>query len=201
MMPSAAILAGGRAQRFSGRDKGALLIEGHTIRERQMIELSSITSDVLIVGSPIDSGPRTGGIPVRVVADRVPDCGPLGGLHTALLEARCDLTIVVAGDMPYISAPLLRHLLALVGDADAVVPRTARGYHPLCAVYTRACVETIAQQLAEGRLKMTDLLTRLRVRTVVAEDLRVVGDADHLLANVNSPEAYRELLTLHDHQR
>ena len=53
-------------------------------------------------------------------------------------KRRGDPTIVVACDMPFVSAPLLGHLLRSLDDADAVVPRTERGYHPLCAVYARA---------------------------------------------------------------
>ena len=40
-MPSAAILNGGRATRFGGCDKGALLVGGRSIRDRQLQELWS----------------------------------------------------------------------------------------------------------------------------------------------------------------
>src|SRR5262245_29729353 len=113
-MRSAAILAGGRATRFGGQDKSALLVDGRTIRERQMGELSRVTSDI------------------RVIArDLVPGCGPLGGVHTALTEARGDPVFVVACDMPFIDASFVEYLLGLTRDADLVVPRTERGYHPL----------------------------------------------------------------------
>ena len=201
-MPSAAILAGGQAQRFGGRDKGALLVDGRSIRERQIAELATMTtrySDRRRRRRP--RGRRRFVRPTpRVVADRVPGCGPLGGLHTALLEATGEPTIVIACDMPYVSAPLLRHLLTLARDADAVVPRTDRGYHPLCAAYTRACIAPIAPRLADGHLKMTDLFADLRVRVVAGDELGAFGDPDRLLANVNSPDAYRELAALHDHQ-
>ena len=42
-------------------------------------------------------------------------------------------------------------------EADIVVPKTERGYHPLCAVYTPACLEPVARRLADGRLKLTEL--------------------------------------------
>jgi molybdopterin-guanine dinucleotide biosynthesis protein A len=184
---SAAILAGGRATRFGGRDKGALLVAGRPIRQRQIAALSQIASDLLIVGGE-PTRPLTNG--VRHVADQVPACGPLGGLHTALVEACGAATIVVACDMPYLSAPLLRHLLALTADADAVVPRTERGYHPLCAAYTPACIEPIARRLADGRLKLTDLFDDVRVRVVAVDVLQEFGDPDWLLANINTPDEY-----------
>jgi molybdenum cofactor guanylyltransferase len=195
IMWSAAILAGGAARRFGGCDKGALMIDGRSIRERQIMELSRLTSDILIVGARPTPVPRA-----RIVSDLVPGHGPLGGLHTALIESTGDRTIVVACDMPYITAPLLRHLLALTRDADIVVPRTDGGYHPLCAAYTRACIEPVAQRLADGRLKMTDLFADVRVREVTAEELEPFGDCRRLLSNVNTPDEYRGLEALQGHQ-
>jgi molybdopterin-guanine dinucleotide biosynthesis protein A len=196
-MWSAAILAGGQARRFEGRDKSALIVGGRSILERQLAELVTLTSDILIIGGRLPAGaPAT----VRAVADRVPGCGPLGGLHTALSEARGDATIVIACDMPYVTAPFLGHLLALAGDADAVVPRTERGYHPLCAAYTAACLAPAAARLADGRWKMSDLLEDIRVRLVTAEEIDAFGQHHRLLANVNTPAEYGDLEAFQGHQ-
>src|ERR1019366_3408280 len=202
-MLSAAILAGGRARRFGGRDKGALWVGGRSIRAHQLAELATLTRDILIVGGADgaeDETPSEGAPASRRVADRVRGMGPLGGLHTALLEATGDLTIVIACDMPYVSAPLLGHLATLARDADAIVPYTDRGYHPLCAVYARACLEPIARRLAAGRLKMTGLFDDVRVRVVAVEELRAFGDVDRLLANVNSPADHEDLVAPHGPQ-
>lgn len=204
---SAAILAGGQARRYGGRDKSALVVDGRAIRDRQLAELATIAGDILIVGT--SGAPRQGSdlgltrnaversdpglIPIRAVADRVPGRGPLGGLHTALLESAFDTTIVLACDMPYVSARLLAHLAALADAADVVVPRTERGYHPLCAVYSRTCLEPVAHRLASGRLAMIDLFEDVRVRVVERAELVAFGDVRRLLANVNSPADFREL--------
>lgn len=202
-MLSAAILAGGLARRFGGCDKGALRVGGRSIRARQLAELATLTRDILIVGGADgaeDETPSEGAPASRRVADRVRGMGPLGGLYTALLEATGDLTIVIACDMPYVSAPLLGHLATLARDADAIVPYTDRGYHPLCAVYARACLEPIARRLAAGRLKMTGLFDDVRVRVVAVEELRAFGDVDRLLANVNSPADHEDLVAQHGPQ-
>ena len=46
-MLSAAILAGGRATRFGGQDKSALVVDGRTIFDRQVTELSKIAGEIL----------------------------------------------------------------------------------------------------------------------------------------------------------
>jgi molybdenum cofactor guanylyltransferase len=207
-MYSAAILAGGHATRFDGRDKSALVVGGRTILERQIEVLSEVAGDVMIVGGPIRSDLPAG---IRQVADNVPGCGPLGGLHAALSAARGTATVVLACDMPYVTAPLLNFLLTVVDglltvngrpaadgssqvqEADIVVPKTERGYHPLCAVYTYACLEPAARRLADGRLKLTGLFDDVRVRVVTGESLTMFGDPDRLLANVNTSIEYKAI--------
>lgn len=193
-MWSAAILAGGQARRFGGRDKRGLVVDGRSILERQMAVLIELTRDILIVGASDAT------YPARSVPDHIPGCGPLGGLHAALDAAEGDATIVIACDMPYLSTPFLECLLTLTRDADAVVPHTARGYHPLCAAYTRACLAPVAARLAEGRLKMVELFEDVRVRVVTADEIAAFGSSDRLLTNVNTPADYVGLEALHGHQ-
>jgi molybdopterin-guanine dinucleotide biosynthesis protein A len=206
-MPSAAILAGGRARRFEGQDKSALVVGGQTILERQLSVLREVSDDILLVRSRAFHAPKEGTV-TRQVADRVPDSGPLGGLDAALSACRAETLIVVACDMPFVSAGFLRHLAALAADrpeVQAVVPRTKHGYHPLCAVYTRACAPLVARHLAERRLKLVELIDVLnrsgRLLIVAEPELGVFGDPDRLLANVNTPAEYEELEALHDHRR
>jgi molybdenum cofactor guanylyltransferase len=182
-MFSAAILAGGRATRFGGRDKSALVIDGRTILDRQVAMLSAIANEVIVVRE-----------------DLVPGCGPLGGLHTALTRAQHDSVFVLACDMPFVTAPLVTHLVTLSATADIVVPRTERGYHPLCAVYRRTCLDAVARRLADRRLKMTDMFSDVRVREVGGQELEPFGDDHRLLANVNTPAEFADLAALHGHK-
>lgn len=196
-MLSAAILAGGVARRFGGRDKSALVVDDRSILDRQVAELASLTDDILLVGGHERQGGEASwlrvGACVRVVPDRVPGCGPLGGLDTALAEARGETLLLVACDMPFVTAALLAHLAGLIVAGDAVVPHTDRGDHPLCAAYSRACRPAVIRRLADGRLAMRGLLEDLCVRRVMSHELAACGDPDRLLANVNTAEEYAHL--------
>jgi molybdopterin-guanine dinucleotide biosynthesis protein A len=214
-MFSAAILAGGRARRFGGADKSELVVdanEGRTIRDRQTAMLAAVGRfrEILIVERAGGIGGRdleTGGR-IRTIADRVAGSGPLGGIHAALTAARDaddEAVFVLACDMPYVSEAFVAYLLGLSDESDAVVPRTEGGYHPLCAVYARACLEPIARRLSEGRLKVIDVLDDVKARVVDPEEIVRFGDPHRLLANVNTPaeyEYYRHqgLPTAHSHQ-
>ena len=103
-------------------------VGGARIVERQLAALAGIADDVRIVAT--GGSERYAGLGVRVVADAVDGAGPLGGLYTALLDARHDRVIVLAGDMPFVTAALLERLEAesRTGEpVDAVVPRSRRG--------------------------------------------------------------------------
>jgi len=220
-MNSVAILLGGQATRFGGRDKSALVVDGRTILERQLAALSSLSDDILLVGSGVvargfhpstASGrpERIEGQPsensIRAIADLIPGCGPLGGVHAALLNARHDAVFVVACDMPYVTAALGGFLLSLAREADLIVPRTERGYHPLCAVYTRACVAPITRRLDARSLALQDLVAdpAVRARVVTAEEVDGFGECGRLLANINTPAEYASLETtdaLHGQRR
>ena len=193
-MFSAAILAGGQAARFGGRDKSALVVDGRGILDRQLVELSAATADVMLVGSP-----RSCPAPARAVADLVSGSGPLGGVHAALVNARYDAVFIVACDMPFVTAALASYLVSLAAAADIVVPRTERGYHPLCAVYARACVDAVTRRLGARRLKMTDLFGAVRTRVVAPAELVPLG-GERLLANVNTPAEFADLEALRGHK-
>jgi molybdopterin-guanine dinucleotide biosynthesis protein A len=82
---------------------------------------------------------------------------------------------------------------------DAVVPRTERGYHPLCAVYGRSCHPAVIRRLVERRLKMLDLLEDLKVHVVDREHVAMIG-GERVLANVNTPDELHDLEALIGHE-
>lgn len=197
-MRCAAILAGGRATRFGGRNKGALLVDGRPIVDRQIDELAALSTldEILIVGGT-SPHPRA-----RVIDDVVPGSGPLGGIHAALytLADADDAAFVVACDMPFVTRQLVDALLNLSHGVDIVVPVTERGYHPLCAVYRRTCLEPIETRLTQRRLKVMDLFDEMRTRVVTGEELDRIGDRHRMLANVNTPSDYQALQEYQNHQ-
>lgn len=188
---SAAILAGGRARRLGGADKASLSVGGVRIIDRQLAALSAVADDIRIVANdPV----RYAGLHIPVIADAIAGAGPLGGLYSALLDARHDRVLILACDLPFVTAALLRRLVAeSVGadEVDAVVPRSARGLEPLCALYSRRCAGAVRARIDRGELAVAGLLTGLRVRELGPEALAPY-DEGALFENVNTP---------HDHAR
>jgi molybdopterin-guanine dinucleotide biosynthesis protein A len=181
----AAILAGGRARRFGGRDKGSLDVGGASIFDRQRAALHGVADRVLVVAS---DPARYRDLGVDAVADLVPGAASLGGIYTALAHAAGGHVLVVACDLPFLTAPFLRRLVAAVRpDDEAVVPRTSDGWQPLCAVYSRRLAEPIRCRIDAGRLKIVDLLAAARVREIGPDEVAEDDPERLLFFNVNSP--------------
>jgi molybdopterin-guanine dinucleotide biosynthesis protein A len=116
-----------------------------------------------------------------------PGRGPLGGIYTALKISTTDWNVVVACDMPGISAPVLTSLLDRAARTRArCVTAVGNGGEPepLCAVYHRDCLPVLASALRDKRLKMKDLVKELDVEAQVVEP--------GTLANVNTPTEWKE---------
>ncbi|HEY2434040.1 MAG TPA: molybdenum cofactor guanylyltransferase [Vicinamibacterales bacterium] len=187
---SAAILAGGRATRFGGADKASLVVGGRRIIDRQLELLAAFSDDVMVV---VNDRTRYPDLDVPVVMDRVAGAGPLGGVYTALAEARHSRVIVLACDLPFVSPALLDRLVVASEpgrhEQDAVVPRTTRGLEPLAAVYRRHCAEVARRCIESGELRMTAFLAELRVGELDAG--AVAGENEETwFENINTPHDY-----------
>jgi molybdopterin-guanine dinucleotide biosynthesis protein A len=181
---AAAILMGGRARRLDGAIKAALTIGGMRIVDRQLAALRRVADPIFVVSSP--DGPSEGDL--DVVRDAFPDHGALGGIYTAITASPHDRTLVVACDLPFLNADLIAYMAGL--DADLVIPRSARGYEPLMAVYSRRCAASIRERLARGSLAASVLPEGVRIAEVGPEVLKEYDREDLLFVNVNTPHDY-----------
>jgi molybdopterin-guanine dinucleotide biosynthesis protein A len=189
-----AILAGGRARRLSGVDKGALHVGRVSIFERQLKALAGLADEIVVIGG---EPARFDGCHVRVVPDRLPGSGALGGIYTALGEATASHVLVIACDLPFVSAPVLARLVSLADEAtDAVVPRTVDGVQPLCAVYARRLKSRVRRHIESGHLKVQDLLAAIRVRELGPDEIASIDPTGRSFFNVNTPDDFEQAVRL-----
>lgn len=157
------ILAGGLSTRM-GRDKARLRIHGR-----------SLLSIVRAVAASLK-------IPVRVIRrDKVPRCGPLGGIVTGLLTTRAGAVLFLACDMPLIRPVLLRRIIRASwgGERAVFAAHSGRvGFPLLLPVPALACVE---RRLARGELPIHRLAAALK------PVLLSLPSGSRQLCNVNTP--------------
>jgi molybdopterin-guanine dinucleotide biosynthesis protein A len=184
---AAAIIGGGAATRFGGRDKSRLVISGISIINRQAAALQPLVHEIFIVASQQE---RFAGTPWRVVPDAFPGTGVTGAIATALGATAADRVLTVACDLPFLPEGLLRRLIELAGapGADAAWVRTESGPEPLVACYRVAAAPAIRAAIARGELRAGALAGRLTIREIETDELRTFGDPARILANINSPD-------------
>jgi molybdopterin-guanine dinucleotide biosynthesis protein A len=179
------ILAGGQSRRM-GRDKSQLFLDDQTFTEKISDTLSQVTDSVTIV---------------RADQDIYPNWGALGGLHAALAACQREWAIVVACDLPFVTAQLFDYLASLRDTSDAIVPVQAdERPQPLCALYRiEPCLPRATELIETGHRRPLDLLQLVNTRWVPFTELRNLAQAEKFFVNINTPEDYDAVTTRDRH--
>lgn len=189
-----AILVGGDSRRM-GRDKATLSWQGRTLLTHVHDLIAPLCNEILLITQRHRHPDSLGTIPVgcRVVNDKLEGRGPLVGIHAALDASRQDRVLVVACDMPWL---VPRLLVAMTDDdqGDVVIPRTARGWEPLHAIYHRRCLPAIEETLALGPRPVPAFFGDVQVTIWDAERCRIHDPEGRSFRNVNSPDDLVEVI-------
>ena len=194
---SAFILSGGASSRM-GKAKGLLEFGGQLLILRIARMLEPLVSAVTAVGS----AERYAGLGLHVIEDQQfgsseesrRTAGPLAGIASALTATRTDWNLILACDLPYLTAEWVDWLLAraTVSTQQIIMPHTAGGLEPLAAVYRRECAEPIIAALYRGVRKVTDATEQFGIEFVTERDWRHIDPDGRVLRNMNAPEDYEE---------
>jgi len=181
------ILAGGASRRM-GTDKSQLLIDRQSFAERISETLLKLTDSVTLVGRKLENSS------LPSIADVYPQWGALGGVHAALTACRRDWAIVVACDLPFVTAELFSSLASQRLAHDAVVPIQPDGRpQPLAALYrVDPCRQRATDLIEAARRRPLDLLEAVNTRWVSFDELRNLEQAERFFVNINTPSDYYE---------
>ena len=202
MSHAAVLLAGGKSSRM-GRDKSALPVNGEPLWQHQLAILHATDPAQLFISGKSDGPYADCG--VEILADEFPGCGPLGGIATALRRCTSDLLLVLAVDMPAMTAGFLRTLLEQSHrTALGIVPSVAddvrrqartsaamnaRELHPepLAAVYLRAALAVADECLRTGERKLETFIRELEAQGLATIRPVEAGETA-LFTNWNTPD-------------
>ncbi|HEY8655154.1 MAG TPA: molybdenum cofactor guanylyltransferase [Candidatus Limnocylindria bacterium] len=185
MSVTAAVMAGGKSRRM-GQDKAWIDVDGRPLIAGVIEVLASVADEVIVVANE----PRFGSLGVRVVPDRFPDGGALGGIATGVGAATFDTVLVSACDMPFLDAAVWRLLLSQAEGADLVIPvlgDQGDQLETLHALYTKACLPAMERALAAGRLRVISFFDEVRVRRLAEDAIRAADPTLRSFTNVNTP--------------
>lgn len=174
-----------------GANKAFAQVGGRPIIERVIERVRPLVDDLVIVANTPAEYAHLG---LPVFTDLIPGKGPLGGLYTAIRQARGDYTLTVSCDQPFLNPALLRFLLDLRhGGYDVIVPLNRESYpQSMHTVYGKGCLEPIRRCLDAGHLKVIGFYADVRVRAVLGEEIDRFDPQRLSFLNVNTPDDLAE---------
>lgn len=182
------ILAGGKARRMGGIDKGLVTLKGEPMIKHVIKRLSPQVSEILInANREIESYQSLGFL---VVTDEISDfAGPLAGLHAGMKAAKTEFILSVPCDSPLLPDDLSQRLMAALAlkKADIAVAKTDEQHHPVFCVCRTSLAKDLEAYLNAGNRKV-DAWQKKHAYIEVDFD-----DNPLAFSNVNTPEELSKL--------
>lgn len=183
---SAVILAGGESRRM-GRDKSRLKLAGQTLLARALGTVRELgAGEIFISGRTGEDYSRFG---CPVLTDLEPGFGPVGGIERALHAAHCPLLLVLAVDLPRMTASFLRQLVAPCDVVTGALPRLREELEPLVAIYPRGCHALASTFITQHRHSARDF-AEVCLRERAVRVLPVAKADEGCFNNCNTPDEF-----------
>ena len=182
---SAALIAGGKSRRM-GQDKCLMEIHGMPLWQRQLGVLAELRpAEILISCRKEQTYFETSS--ARIVPDVWSDAGPLGGVAGVLRAVSQEMVLVLAVDMPKVSAPFLERLFEQVTPGCGAIFHTARGYEPLAAFYPKSLGPLASNCVSGGQLRLQDFV-QSAVEAGALSVVEITNEEAIPLQNLNTPD-------------
>lgn len=181
------ILAGGRAQRMGGIDKGLIPFHGKPLIETAISRLKPQVSTILINANRSITKYSHYGYPVLM--DETPDfSGPLAGFSVGLKHCKTPYLLTSPCDSPLLPTDLAEKMAHQLEDNDLELVFASSKEddgktwsQPVFCLMKSDLQDSLNAFLSKGDLKIDRWFKELRSGTVVFEDAQA-------FANVNTPE-------------
>lgn len=181
------ILAGGRATRMGGQDKGLIEIAGKTIVERIARQLSTQVPVVLInANRNLDRYQKFGH---SVIADELEHFqGPLAGMVTALRSIQNEWLLTVPCDGPFLAGDYASKMMQAADrqSVSLVVASDGKRLQPVYALIRKSLVDSLDAFLQSGERKIDRWYAQQSYAEVP------FTDKWQMFTNINTPEQLRD---------
>ena len=169
------VLAGGGSRRM-GQDKATLDWHGHSLVDHMVQLASTAAGRVRIIGRD--------GLP-----DRIPGCGPLGGILTALEITETGKNLILAVDLPLLTPDFLQMFVAEWARSarHILVCRIGTDY-PLCMGIDRTLLAAVGERIAAGKFAVHQLIEESGAEVLEEDAIHAFGFPSSIFHNVTTPE-------------
>lgn len=165
------VLAGGRATRMGGKDKGFQLLNGKPLWQHVADALAGqVSARVLSANRHIDIYQRSG---LPVYQDTLADYpGPLAGMLSVMQQDRGEWFVFCSCDTPFIPACLVERMVQQRGDSPVVWAHDGERDHPTIALIHRSLIPALQDYLAAGERRVMVFMRQSGGHSVDFSDLK-----------------------------
>lgn len=179
------ILSGGLATRYDGTDKALLRVGGVRILDRIYRIYSELFEEIILV---TNSPEKFLEWDLLIVPDLFPIRSALTGIHAGLFFMSNPFAFISACDTPFLKKEIVETVIGNIeAHIDLVVPETASGLEPLCAAYSKRCLNSAQQHLEQDKLKIIRAFRKYRIKTISEKALREKDPDLQSFFNINAP--------------
>ncbi len=159
---TSALIAGGKSKRF-GSPKELAGYDGRRLIDYAIDIAQSISENTIIISNTIDISayPK-----IPVYDDLIADCGPLGGIYTALHYSKDKYVAVLPVDMPLLNLKIYRTLYPSLNDEKPVVACSHKGIEPLVSIWPIATLFKLKIQIDKKDFRLYHLLKELNAAEI-----------------------------------
>lgn len=178
---TAVVLAGGRAQRMGGVDKGLVRLAGRPL-VAWVSEALRAQAHVVVINANRNLAQYREHADIVIPDARSGFLGPLAGMAAAMTIAETDYVCTAPCDSPFVPPDLVRRLLAavVVEGADIACAADSERLQPVFSLIPTRCVDDLNAFLDDGERKIDRWFERHRC-TVVD-----FSDHPHAFLNINT---------------
>jgi molybdopterin-guanine dinucleotide biosynthesis protein A len=182
---SGVILAGGANNRFKGKTKAKIVLEGKTIISRIVDTISEVFSEIIIVTNTPDKFKEFSNY--ILTGDHFLNAGPLCGIHAALKISSREAIFVFAGDMPLLNKELIVRQIDYYNNTkcDILVPEIAEYSEPLHAIYNISVLKRLEEYLSgDHNFAVREFIRQVDSAYMQLENSEYIRNS---FTNINSP--------------
>jgi len=158
------ILAGGLSTRFNGKNKALLPFRKKPLFSYIYNVYRELFDEILLVtNEPLEYLDWD----LEIVTDIYPIRSSMTGIYTGLFYSKHQHAFVSACDTPFLKKELVETILAGIDNkSELIIPETHLGLEPMCAVYSKNCLENLEHCLNHEKLKIMRCLKKIPVKKI-----------------------------------
>jgi len=196
------ILAGGKSKRM-GQNKSLLKLGEKTVIERVAELMKGLFAKVALSANEKSCYEF---LCLEIIEDIYKDIGPLGGIHSALMNSHTENNFVISCDIPLMTKEMIEFIVNYLTDKLITVAKADGFVQQLCGVYSKKCLPKIEKILIDNLNSIGSSegeKCKCKVLQLVKETPAEIIDVEKefpnykagVFLNMNNPNDYQKVMS------